>query len=196
MKAPRVCARRTALRRDHDQALPAPSAAFPRRAVSPDERCRAERAEAGKRAAGRRKRREPSDPDDRRSSSPPRSAGRGCSPGQGGRRPSESQRCGSALHGRVGPRCARRGETRGKGAARPAPKHRRRIRDRRLQAIFSWAELFLSPLGDGAIVVFERDGAPLPASEGPLAIVSLNDTQPGPRHVKWLERIEIRRVAD
>ena len=39
-------------------------------------------------------------------------------------------------------------------------------------------------------------GAPLPASEGPLAIVSLNDTQPGPRHVKWLERIEIRRVAD
>ena len=62
------------------------------------------------------------------------------------------------------------------------------------QAVFSWAELFLSPIGDGAMVVFERDGAPLASSEGPLAIVSLKDTQPGPRHVKWLERIEIRRV--
>lgn len=62
------------------------------------------------------------------------------------------------------------------------------------QAVFSWAELFLSPIGDGAMVVFERDGAPLAASEGPRAILSLKDTQPGPRHVKWLERIEIRRL--
>jgi len=34
------------------------------------------------------------------------------------------------------------------------------------QAVFSWAELFLSPIGDGALVIFERDGAPLPESEG------------------------------
>ena len=64
------------------------------------------------------------------------------------------------------------------------------------QAVFSWAELFLSPIGDGALVIFERDGAPLPESEGPLALVSLRDTQPGPRHVKWLQKIDIRRVAD
>ena len=64
------------------------------------------------------------------------------------------------------------------------------------QAVFSWAELFLSPIGDGAIVVFERDGVPLDASEGPFAIVSLRDTQPGPRHVKWLERLELRRVEN
>ena len=63
------------------------------------------------------------------------------------------------------------------------------------QAVFSWAELFLSPIGDGAMVIFERDGAPLSSNEGPLAIVSLKDTQPGPRHVKWVERIEVRRVA-
>jgi DMSO/TMAO reductase YedYZ molybdopterin-dependent catalytic subunit len=63
-------------------------------------------------------------------------------------------------------------------------------------AVFSWAELFLSPIGDGAMVVFERDGAPLAANEGPFAIVSLKDTQPGPRHVKWLERLELRQVAD
>jgi len=64
------------------------------------------------------------------------------------------------------------------------------------QVVFSWAELFLSPIGDGAMVVFERDGAPLAANEGPFAIVSLKDTQPGPRHVKWLERLELRRVAN
>ena len=63
-------------------------------------------------------------------------------------------------------------------------------------AVFSWAELFLSPIGDGVLVVFERDGAPLPESEGPLALVSLRDTQPGPRHVKWLQKIDIRRVSD
>ena len=62
------------------------------------------------------------------------------------------------------------------------------------QAVFSWAELFLSPIGDGALIVFERDGAPLPESEGPLALVSLRDTQPGPRHVKWLQKVDIRRV--
>jgi DMSO/TMAO reductase YedYZ molybdopterin-dependent catalytic subunit len=64
------------------------------------------------------------------------------------------------------------------------------------QAVFSWAELFLSPIGDGALVIFERDGAPLPASEGPLALVSLRDTRPGPRYVKWLGKIEIRRISD
>ena len=64
------------------------------------------------------------------------------------------------------------------------------------QTVFSWAELFLSPIGDGAMVVFERDGAPLAANEGPFAIVSLKDSQPGPRHVKWLERLELRRVAN
>jgi DMSO/TMAO reductase YedYZ molybdopterin-dependent catalytic subunit len=64
------------------------------------------------------------------------------------------------------------------------------------EAVFSWAELFISPIGDGALVIFERDGAPLPESEGPLALVSLRDTQPGPRHVKWLQKIEIRRIGD
>jgi DMSO/TMAO reductase YedYZ molybdopterin-dependent catalytic subunit len=62
------------------------------------------------------------------------------------------------------------------------------------RVVFSWAELFISPIGDGALVVFERDGAPLGPGEGPLALVSLRDTQPGPRHVKWLSKIELRRV--
>jgi len=64
------------------------------------------------------------------------------------------------------------------------------------KAIFSWAELYLSPVGDGALVAYERDGAPLLDDEGPLALVSLKDTRPGPRHVKWLQSIEVRLVAD
>jgi DMSO/TMAO reductase YedYZ molybdopterin-dependent catalytic subunit len=64
------------------------------------------------------------------------------------------------------------------------------------RAVFSWAELYLSPIGEGALVVYERDGAPLADAEGPLALVSLKDTRPGPRHVKWLRSVELRVVGD
>jgi len=89
-------------------------------------------------------------------------------------------------------------------AARPVERQRHDLRQSIViataadgyRAIFSWSELFLSPIGDGALVVLERDGAPLPADEGPLALVSLRDANAGPRHVKWLSRIELRRVSD
>jgi len=64
------------------------------------------------------------------------------------------------------------------------------------RAVFSWAELYLSPIGDGALVVYERDGAALADTEGPLALVSLKDTRTGPRHVKWLRSIEVRTLAE
>ena len=44
--------------------------------------------------------------------------------------------------------------------------------------------------------MYERDGVRLLDNEGPLALVSLKDTRPGPRHVKWLQSIEVRLVAD
>ena len=64
------------------------------------------------------------------------------------------------------------------------------------RVVFSWAELYLSPIGGGALVVYERDGAPLADDEGRIALVSLKDTRPGPRHVKWLQSIELRVLAD
>ena len=64
------------------------------------------------------------------------------------------------------------------------------------RTVFSWAELYLSPIGDGVLIVYERDGAALPETEGPLALVSLKDTRPGPRHVKWLRTIEVRALTD
>ncbi|WP_374594330.1 molybdopterin-dependent oxidoreductase [Aquabacterium sp.] len=62
--------------------------------------------------------------------------------------------------------------------------------------VFSWTELYNSPLGDGVVVYFEKDGVPLGDDEGRIAMVSSKDTRTGPRHVKWLKRIEVRKVVD
>jgi len=59
------------------------------------------------------------------------------------------------------------------------------------QVVFSWAELFVSPNGDGAYVVYERDGVPIGDDEGHIAIVTVTDSKPV-RHVKWLQRLTVR----
>jgi DMSO/TMAO reductase YedYZ molybdopterin-dependent catalytic subunit len=64
------------------------------------------------------------------------------------------------------------------------------------KAVFSWNELFNAELGDSVLVLFERDGQPLAAAEGPLALISGKDVRTGPRHVKWLKAIEVRQIAD
>ena len=63
-------------------------------------------------------------------------------------------------------------------------------------AVFSWGELFNTPVGRDVLVVFERGGAPLQDGEGKIALVSLADEKNGPRHVKWLSRIDVRRVSE
>ena len=64
------------------------------------------------------------------------------------------------------------------------------------QGVFSWGELYNSPIGRGVLVAVERDGVPLRDGEGRFALVSTADDKPGPRHVKWLSRIEVRRVPE
>jgi len=64
------------------------------------------------------------------------------------------------------------------------------------KAVFSWGELFNTPIGRGVLVAYERDGTPLRDGEGRITLVSLADERPGTRHVKWLERIEVRRVPE
>jgi DMSO/TMAO reductase YedYZ molybdopterin-dependent catalytic subunit len=63
-------------------------------------------------------------------------------------------------------------------------------------AVFSWGELFNSPIGPRVLVAFERDGQPLRDGEGAIALVSLADVRAGARHVKWLSRIDVRRVPE
>lgn len=62
-------------------------------------------------------------------------------------------------------------------------------------ALFSWAELFISPIGDHAMLVYLREGKPLADDEGAIALISLSDTRPGPRYVKWLSAVDFRRAA-
>jgi len=59
------------------------------------------------------------------------------------------------------------------------------------EVVFSWAELFVSPVGDTVFVVYERDGTPLPDDEGRIALVTLGDRSPA-RHVKWLRALSLR----
>ncbi|MBK7252189.1 MAG: hypothetical protein IPI06_15355 [Gammaproteobacteria bacterium] len=64
------------------------------------------------------------------------------------------------------------------------------------KAVFSWSELFNSPVGEGVLVFFEKDGMPLADDEGRIALISAKDLRTGPRHVKWLQGIEVRKIAD
>jgi DMSO/TMAO reductase YedYZ molybdopterin-dependent catalytic subunit len=56
---------------------------------------------------------------------------------------------------------------------------------------FSWGELYNSSLGDGVILVRVQDGRDLIEADGLPALRSLYDTRSGPRHVRWLERVEV-----
>lgn len=60
------------------------------------------------------------------------------------------------------------------------------------RVVFSWPELINTEVGPGVLVVFERDGQPLDAGEGRIALVSARDVRAGPRHVKWLHTLELR----
>jgi hypothetical protein len=62
--------------------------------------------------------------------------------------------------------------------------------------VFSWSEVFNSPIGEGVMVFFEKDGLPLADDEGRVAMVSSKDIRTGPRHVKWLKNIEVRKIVE
>lgn len=64
------------------------------------------------------------------------------------------------------------------------------------RVVFSWSEVYNTPIGDGILVFFEKDGVPLAEDEGRIAMVSAQDIRTGPRHVKWLQGIEVRKIVD
>jgi DMSO/TMAO reductase YedYZ molybdopterin-dependent catalytic subunit len=61
---------------------------------------------------------------------------------------------------------------------------------------FSWGELYNSALGESVILVRSQDGRDILAADGLPALRSLQDIRSGPRHVRWLERIEVRVLGD
>ena len=61
------------------------------------------------------------------------------------------------------------------------------------KAVFSWQEIFNTPIGGGVMVLVEKDGKSLCA--GGLALISLQDYFSGPRYVRNLETIEVLMVG-
>lgn len=59
------------------------------------------------------------------------------------------------------------------------------------EVVFSWAKLFVSPVGDNVFLVYEREGAPLADDEGRIALIVTMDRRPV-RHVKWLQALILR----
>ena len=64
------------------------------------------------------------------------------------------------------------------------------------QALFSWCELYNSPIGARALVLFEREAQPLEGQIdghlGELALISAADTHIGPRHLRHLYSLTVR----
>ncbi|MEN6330726.1 MAG: molybdopterin-dependent oxidoreductase [Smithella sp.] len=63
------------------------------------------------------------------------------------------------------------------------------------RVIFSWHEIYNTAVGDQAIVIFEKNGEPLDEKEGAIAFISAGDYRPGPRRMRYLQRIEVHEIA-
>lgn len=64
------------------------------------------------------------------------------------------------------------------------------------RAHVTWVELSNTPVGEGALLLFERDGQPLDEREGRIALLSTADFRLWARHVRNVLRIEVRAVVD
>jgi hypothetical protein len=59
------------------------------------------------------------------------------------------------------------------------------------QASFSWGELYNAQLGDSVVVVLHHGNSDLLDTDGLPALRSLQDLRGGPRHVRWLTKVEV-----
>ena len=59
------------------------------------------------------------------------------------------------------------------------------------QASFSWGELYNSNLGDGVVLVLREGTDDLLEKDGFPGLRSLQDLRSGPRHVRWLQSLEV-----
>lgn len=60
------------------------------------------------------------------------------------------------------------------------------------RAFFSWNELFNTSVGKSVLVLHEREGQPLDAHMGTLALISAADTRLGPRHLRHLASVAVQ----
>ncbi|VVD63002.1 molybdopterin-dependent oxidoreductase [Pandoraea terrigena] len=57
--------------------------------------------------------------------------------------------------------------------------------------MFSWHELYNTPVGIGALVIYERDGRPLGDDEGGIGLISTGDLRVALRRVRALKRLSV-----
>lgn len=62
------------------------------------------------------------------------------------------------------------------------------------RALFSWAEVFNSPLGRGIVVAWHGPGSALPPNAGRFALLPRHDLATGPRYVRGLRSVEIHKL--
>jgi hypothetical protein len=60
------------------------------------------------------------------------------------------------------------------------------------KALFSYHEIFTSPLGKHIVLYYKKGDKLLGKEEGDFALMSLDDTQPSGRHVKWVNKITVK----
>lgn len=58
-------------------------------------------------------------------------------------------------------------------------------------ALFSYQELYNTVIGEQAIVIIEKNGQPLDEKEGQIAFISARDVRPGPRKMRYLQRVAV-----
>jgi len=64
------------------------------------------------------------------------------------------------------------------------------------RVVFSWNELFNSPVGDNVWIITEKDGATLRNLDETILLLSPSDHQTGRRHIRHLSRITVRRATE
>lgn len=61
------------------------------------------------------------------------------------------------------------------------------------KVIFAWNELQFGPAGQNTWLIFEENGQPI-TEEGKFVLLCTSDLVRGPRHVKWVANIEVKRI--
>jgi hypothetical protein len=59
------------------------------------------------------------------------------------------------------------------------------------KVVFSWQEIFNTPIGGGVMILIEKDGKSLCQENSDLELISAEDYYTGSRYVKGLEKIEV-----
>ncbi len=62
------------------------------------------------------------------------------------------------------------------------------------RVLFTWHEIYNTAVGEQAMVIFEKNSAPLDEREGAIAFISANDYRTGPRQMRYLQRIEVHEI--